>query len=178
MNDFFDCLPKEVSIKNNFIAFKNIILNKSITYMKVRQLFSGFIYVLVHDIRRKYFINTLNDQEPRNVKKLLLENKINEEIEAFKLIKLIRSEALNKGIKLIILITPHEIQLYKKDYDIINERFAIFCKKYEIDFCDPLLQMRNDPQKTKLFIDGLHFSKYGHRFITEFLFNKLQNGYL
>lgn len=178
MNDFFDCLPKEVSMKNTFIALKNIILNKSISYIKLRQLWDGFTYILVHDIRRKYFGNTLDDQEPRNVKKFLLTNKINEEIEAFKLINLIRSEALNKGIKFIILITPHEIQLYKRDYDIINERFASFCSKYDIDFCDPLLKMRNDPQKTKLFIDGLHFSKYGHQFITEFLFNKLQNGYL
>jgi lysophospholipase L1-like esterase len=176
--DFERCVPpKKPSIVNYYIALHNIIVNRSISYMRLRQLIDMFNYQLFHNIRRQYFRNTLNDQPLQDTRNYL-NNRSDNDVCAFTLIKAMKAEALKNNIQFLVLISPLEVQLYKTDFDILDQRIYNFCRENAIDFADPLSEMRLDPKKETLFSDGLHFSKYGHKFIADYLFKQLQNGYL
>jgi lysophospholipase L1-like esterase len=177
MNDYFDALRGEVTTVNRLVAIKNILLNKSMTYMRLRQIFDGLTYWLFHNMRRNYFIESLNDEEPKNIKKYLISHPNDKDVRAFEYLKRINLVIEQNGSKLLIIITPNEIQLFKNNYDLINERLAIFCKTNNIDFYDMLPDMRAYSAKAYLFNDGIHLAKRGHKFVSELLAKELQVRY-
>ena len=78
-------------------------------------------------------------------------------------------------MKLLVILSPNEIQLFKSDYDIINNRVYNYCNKNNIMFYDPLSDFRHLESKAKLFNDGLHLSEKGHQVLADLLTNLLLN---
>jgi hypothetical protein len=89
MNDFNDSLPRKSAINDYYVAFYNYIINRSILVLKTRQLREMISHTIFHDIRRKYFINTLNDNDPKNTMNYLTAKPDDNEVNAFNYLKLI-----------------------------------------------------------------------------------------
>ena len=142
--------------------------------MRLRQIFDGLTYWFFHNARRNYFIESLNDEDPRNAKKYLVSLPEDKDIKAFEYLKRINLAMKENKSTFLIIITPNEVQLFKKNYDLINERLTIFCKSNGIDFYNMLPDMRACSDKAYLFNDGIHLSERGHEFVAEILAKQLQ----
>jgi len=178
MNDFY--LGQEGSktkegpepLSRRLRAAYRVLLDRSALYRRLRQARDGAIYALVHDLRREYFLDTINAAEAQN-KLALLESHPDEDFEAFAGLIGVRDMAAEAGIPLFVVLTPQEAQLYRDDFDGINQRLRAFHERNGIDFYDALETLRASDERTKVIQDGSHFGPLGTRVMAEFLLPKI-----
>ena len=96
------------------------------------------------------------------------------DFESFAVIERMHAEAARRGVPLVVVMTPNEVQLFDPRYDGIGERVARFCAAKGIPHHDPLPVLRAHPDRVELFHDGLHFSPLGHRVMAEWLAPRLE----
>jgi len=174
MNDFYrrntNNKPMNMieTITNNLIALKNMVINQSAFFRRFRQLGQKINFILFHDIRRKYFTDTLNDSEPQAISKLFMQYQLGE-IESFQYIQEMNNIAKTNKIPYKIILTPNEVQLFTNKFDNINNKISLFCKQNEIPFFDMLQPFRLSRKKEYIFNDGLHLSPFGHKLVCEYL---------
>jgi lysophospholipase L1-like esterase len=166
MNDFTESQwsPEselQVGVWLRLQALKNRVVNESALYRRVRQGLLRVGYLAVHDLRRKYFPETLNAAEPLALRERFAAHP-DEEFQAFADISAMRDLAHEAGSGFLVILTPNEVQLFDDAYDAIDERIAAWCARERITFLDllPLLRARAD--RAELFLDGLHLSERGH----------------
>jgi lysophospholipase L1-like esterase len=179
MNDF-DPRTKPPSsttrlIRDRLFVLKEHILTRSALLRRVRQAAQMLAYKLIHDLRRTYFLSTINDEEPREEAELFGRFP-DEEITGFDAVEQIHLEAEKANVPLFVMLSPHEVQLFNENFDIVNRRVRDFCLRKGITFIDPLSAMRACGEKRFLFVDGSHFSVTGHKFIADWLFPQLFPG--
>jgi lysophospholipase L1-like esterase len=162
-------------IRDRLFVLKEQLLTQSALLRRVRQAAQMLAYKLIHDLRRTYFISTLNDEEPREEAELFRRFP-DEEITGFDAVEQIHLEAEKTKVPLFVMLSPHEAQLFDENFDIINRRVRDFCLRKGITFIDPLSAMRAYGEKRFLFVDGSHFSATGHKFIANWLFPQLFPG--
>jgi lysophospholipase L1-like esterase len=178
MNDF--TIPPEAggtapppSLGDRLTAVKNRVLYSSALYRRLNQAVEGLGYLLVHDARRRWFPESLNNAEPSGELAMLAATPDDEKIAAFRLLRRIRDVAQAHGARTMVILMPDELQLFTRRYDGINERVAAFCRRQGIGLYDPLPAMRASPRRADLYLDGVHLTETGHRLVAGLLFDEL-----
>ena len=72
-------------------------------------------------------------------------------------------------VRLLVLLSPDEVQLFTARFDAINARFGAFCGREGIDLFDPLPALRASADRAHLFNDGVHYSRQGHALLARLL---------
>ena len=165
--------PPPPSLLNRLAALKNRIVYKSALYRRLYQAGTGLTFVLFHDLRRNRYPGTLNDDEPRNKSAFLAATPDDGAVAAFRLIREIHRLAGENGARLLVLLSPDEVQLYTDRFDGINARLHSFCRREGIDLFDPLPVLRSAAHRAQLFNDGVHYSRRGHALLAQLLFDDL-----
>lgn len=153
-------------------AVRNRLLYRSALWRRVHQAATGLTFALAHDVRRLRFPETLNDAEPRG-KRAYLATTPDERVEAFAALRQIRDAAQRGGARLLVVLSPDEVQLFDRGYDMIGNRLRGFCAREGIDFLDLLPALRATPDRHTLFNDGVHYSPRGHDRVARILFAEL-----
>lgn len=180
MNDFranasagMGAAPVDQSLAARLRTIKNVALNRSALYRRVRQLSQAFSFLVFHDLRRIYFAETLNATEPRAVSDSFRAHTEDDAFEGFRKLEEIAGIAEQFGLGFLVVLTPNEVQLFTDEFDLINERVRRFCVARDIPFHDPLADMRMAEGKEYLFVDGLHFNERGHRWMASYLLPRI-----
>lgn len=181
MNDFSIPSPGEgmatpaapPTVGQRLVALKNRLLYKSALYLRLQQAGQRAGFLLLHDLRRERFPDSLNDAEPVNKSAFLAANPDDRTVAAFQVLAEIRRTAAAQGARTFLWISPDETQLLTDRFDGINQRVHRFCESEGIDFYDPLPQLRADPDRTALFNDGVHYSEAGHARMARLLLAEL-----
>ena len=129
----------------------------------------------VRPLRRSYFPQSLNDSEPRDILALLRGAKNLDEVDSIPEIHTLLREIKASGARVLLLYSPHETQLYRKDFDDID---AIVEKAFarEADlYIGPLATLRAAGDPARIFRDGLHYDVLGTRWWRRFLRNRSSN---
>jgi GDSL-like Lipase/Acylhydrolase family len=168
--------PAAASWGDRLTALKNRLVYKSVLYLRVQQLLLGTSYLLFHDARRRYFPETLNADEPRGDTAYLEAHPDDRSVPTFTALAAIGTLARRHGARLLVFITPDEVQLFTPRYDLINRRVAAFCRRQGIPTCDPLPVLRADAARRRLFYDGVHYSDFGHALVSRLLLAELDRG--
>jgi hypothetical protein len=157
-----DGFMRGVAVATNWLFAHSSFLRR------LRQWQLGMVYFSTHDLRRRYFPETLNATE-LEAKKAAFESIAGENVGGFSEVEKIAQIAREHRIELLAVLTPNEVQLYREDFDGINTRIRDFCSSKHIEFYDPLPALRAHALKAQVFLDGLHFSPIGHAFIAEWM---------
>ncbi len=165
---------RRIPLRTRLRMGRGLLVDKSALLRRIRQLWGALEYHLVHDLRRTYFVGTLNAGEPNTKKDLLLSVDSILSLEGTDEVVEIHEIASAHGIPLLVMLTPNEVQVFDEDYDVINDRVAAFCEEQGIAFWDPLELMRASPEKDRLFLDGLHLSQSGHELVATQLISELR----
>ncbi|HEV3459564.1 MAG TPA: SGNH/GDSL hydrolase family protein [Thermoanaerobaculia bacterium] len=180
MNDFSISSPHPRAAAGSWgdrlLAAKNRLLYKSALYLRAQQLLLGASYLLLHDARRRYFPQTLNADEPRAQTAYLAAHPGDASLPTFTALGAIGRVARQHGARLLVFITPDEVQLFTPRYDVINRRVADFCRGQGIPVFDPLPVLRAGADRRRLFYDGVHYSDYGHAVVGRLLLAALDRG--
>lgn len=181
MNDF--SIPEAVApggsktappgFLDRLAALKNRLLYRSALYRRVNQAATGLSFHLLHDVRRRRFADSLNADEPRHKSAYLAATPDDGAVAAFREIREIHRLARANGARLLVLLSPDEVQLFTRKYDGINARFHAFCQREGIALFDPLPALRADADPVRLFNDGVHYSAEGHARLAELLYGEL-----
>lgn len=162
------------SLGQRLTALKNRLLYSSALYRRLHQAGAGLAYALFHDLRRRRFPETLNDAEPRTKSELLRATPDDEDVAAFREIRKIRDLARGHGARLLVVLSPDEVQLFTDRFDLVNDRMAAFCRQEGIDLLDPLPVYRASPDRLDLYYDGVHYSPRGHALLAGLVFDELR----
>jgi lysophospholipase L1-like esterase len=165
--------PPPPNLGQRLTALKNRALYSSAFVRRINQLTLGLSYALLHDLRRRHFPETLNATEARADLEYLRATPDDRQVAAFQILRRIRDVAGANGAATLVLISPNELQLFTRGYDLINERILAFCRKNWIDVVDPLADLRSAPDRWKLFLDGVHLTPEGHRRYADLLYREL-----
>lgn len=168
--------PPPPSFGQRLVATKNRYLNRSALWRRIRQGVTRAIYLLLHDVRRTHFPETLNDAEPRDKVAYLQRHANDPAIPAFASILAMRDLAAAQGARFLLLVTPDETQLFTSRYDGIDQRVARFCARYGIACFDALPVLRAAPHRERLYLDGVHLSAAGHDLVGRHLAAQLRSG--
>lgn len=155
-------------------ALKNRLVYKSVVYLRVQQALLGLSYALFHDARRRWFPETLNADEPRAQTAYLAAHPDDAQVPTFAALAAIGRLARERGIPLLVFVSPDEVQLTTDRYDLVNRRVDGFCAKEGIAVFDPLPALRAAPDKADLFYDGVHYSERGHALLARLLSAELR----
>jgi lysophospholipase L1-like esterase len=170
MNDFaMSVVNNKPTFAQRAHATMNLFVYRSALYRKISQMKERILYLAIHDLRRKYFSGTLNRDEPSSKLNYLKTQQFDENIEAFQVIKEIRSAAEDAGAKFWLMISPDEVQLFDSQYDEINARIMKFCLRENLACFDPLNSLRSRKDARLLYNDGVHFSEKGHEVIASLI---------
>jgi len=164
-----------LSLSQRFFILKELIFSKSAFLRRVRQICQMVTHRMFHDFRRTHFINTLNDAEPKERMELFTSHPQDQEIDGFDDVEEMYRLAKEIHINFLVVLTPNEVQLFKEDYDLINERVRTFCEQRNIPFYDPTDSMRSSNAKNNIFCDGLHLSEFGHKFFADWILPIIKN---
>ncbi|HEV8238167.1 MAG TPA: SGNH/GDSL hydrolase family protein [Thermoanaerobaculia bacterium] len=160
-------------------AARNVYLYRSALARRVHQGLTRLTYLLIHDVRRTRFPETLNADEPRGKLAYLAAHPDDATIPAFASLRAIRDAAAAQGARVLLLQTPDETQLYTTRYDAIDARVARFCARERIAYLDALPTLRAAPRHESIFLDGVHLSPRAHDLIGRRLASELvQRGLL
>lgn len=181
MNDFSIAPPPKPgaaaapppSLGQRLVALKNRLLFRSALYRRLYQAGTGLSFALFHDLRRRRFPDTLNDAEPRGQSARLRDTPDDADVAAFREVHAIRDLARGHGARLLVILSPDEVQLFTRRFDVINERMHAFCAREGIDLLDPLPVYRAAPDRLDLFYDGVHYSPRGHALLARLVFAEL-----
>jgi lysophospholipase L1-like esterase len=154
-------------------AVKNRLLYSSALYRRLHQAGTGLAFALFHDLRRRRFPESLNDDEPRGQSAMLRATPDDADVAAFRAILEIRDLVRGHGAHLLVLLSPDEVQLFSDRFDVINRRMAAFCRRERIDLLDPLPVYRASPERLHLYYDGVHYSPRGHALLADLVFDEL-----
>jgi lysophospholipase L1-like esterase len=156
------------------LAAKNRYLNRSALWRRLRQAVTRSAYLLLHDVRRIHFADTLNASEPRDKLAYLNNHPDDASVPAFSSIRAMRAIANSQGARFLLLVTPDETQLFTTRYDEINRRIGRFCTRNAIHCLDVLPILRRAGRPEKLYLDGVHLSPLGHRLVGHHLAERLR----
>lgn len=178
MNDFSIAAtggsrPDPPGLLDRLAALRNLVLSKSALYRRLYQGGTALTFHLFHDLRRRRFPERLNADEPRQKSAYLRSLPDDGAVAAFREIREIDRLARSHGARLLVLLSPDEVQLFTRQYDGINERFRAFCQRAGIDLFDPLPALRAEPDPVRLFNDGVHYSAEGHAALARLLYGEL-----
>ena len=180
MNDFSISSPHprfgDVQWSDRLAALKNRLVYKSALYLRAQQLLLGASYLLFHDARRRYFPRTLNADQPRFQSAYLAAHPDDATLPTFTALAAIGDLARRQGARLLVFITPDEVQLFTPRYDAIDRRVAAFCRRQGIPTFDPLPALRARADRGRLFYDGIHYSDHGHAVVASLLLAALDRG--
>lgn len=165
--------PPPPSVMNRLAALKNRFVYKSALYRRLYQTATRLSFVLFHDLRRNRYSETLNDDEPRNKAVFLASAPDDDAVGAFRMIREIHRLAEENGARLLVVLSPDEVQLFTDRFDVINARFRSFCGREGIALFDPLPALRASPDRARLFNDGVHYSPRGHALLADLLYRDL-----
>lgn len=154
-------------------GLRNKLLFSSNLYRRLYQAVFGLAYRLTHDSRRLHHPEKLNRAEPEARVRYLAERPDVNGIPAFRALAEIADLARLNGATFAVLLTPDEVQLFDPSYDVINERIAQFCAANGLALIDVLPRLRAQPEKHRLFLDGVHLTAEGHRVVAEELAREL-----
>lgn len=154
-------------------AARNRILYASALYRRVHQAATGLGYLVLHNARRRYFPGTLNADEPRADRAYLAARRDDASIPTFAALVGIAELAHRHGARLLVVISPDEVQLFDPSYDLINQRVGDFCRRQGIEVFDPLPALRAAADRAMLFYDGVHYSERGHARLARLLLAEL-----
>jgi lysophospholipase L1-like esterase len=165
LNDFFiesHTQPPAPTLGQRLTAARNAVLNRSALYRRLQQWTLGLSYLALHDVRRTRWPDSLNADEPRSKLAYLADHPNDATVTAFSFIRDIKNDtdAIHGG--LLVLVSPDETQLYCRDWDAIQGRLRSFADREGIPLLDLLPILRADARPTALFLDGVHYSEYGH----------------
>ncbi len=161
------------SVWQRLMALKNRVVYHSALYLRLQQAGQRAAFVLLHDVRRERFPETLNDAEPRNKTEFLAAHPDDRAVAAFRVLSEIRKVAAAHGARTFLWISPDETQLFSGRFDGVNARVRRFCEAEGIAFYDPLPQLRAHPDRIALFNDGVHYSAEGHAVIARLLLPRI-----
>lgn len=164
--------PPPPAFGDRLIALKNRLLYRSALYRRLHQAALGMTYVLFHDLRRR-FPGTLNDAEPRGDLAYLAAHPDDETVPAFRALRRIRDIAGAHGARTFVLVSPDEVQLFTGRFDEIDRRITGFCRRQGIELYDALPDLRQAPERARLYLDGVHLSPRGHARMADLLFREL-----
>ena len=178
MNDFSvpapdGSKPKPPGLLTRLAALKNRLVYKSALYRRLYQAGTGLTFHLLHDVRRRRFPESLNADEPRHKLAYLAATGDDAAVAAFREIREIHRLTWAAGARLLVVLSPDEVQLFTPRYDAINKRFRAFCRRERIGLFDPLPALRADPDPVRLLNDGVHYSPEGHAVIARLLHEEL-----
>ncbi|HEY8021035.1 MAG TPA: SGNH/GDSL hydrolase family protein, partial [Thermoanaerobaculia bacterium] len=161
------------SWSDRLTAVKNRVLFSSALYRRAHQAVTGLGYLLFHDARRRYFAGTLNTDEPRADRDYLAARPDDRAVPTFAALASLADLARRHGARLLVVISPDEVQLFDRRYDLINQRVGTFCHRQGIEVFDALPALRASASRTALFYDGVHYSERGHALMARLLFTEL-----
>ena len=178
MNDFSipavgGAKPEPPGLLTRLAALRNRLVYQSALYRRVHQAGTGLTFHLFHDMRRRRFPERLNADEPRHKSAYLAATPDDGAVAAFREIREIHRLTRESGARLLVVLSPDEVQLFDRRYDGINERFRAFCRREGIGLFDPLPALRADADPVRLFNDGVHYSPEGHALLARLLHEEL-----
>jgi hypothetical protein len=150
-------------------------VSSSALLRRIRQLKDMVVYHSLHDLRRKYFLDSLNDFEPRITLGRLTGVPSMDEIGGVDALLTLIGEISESGAIPLVVLTPNEVQLFTEEFDEINRRIRLLVEATGALFLDPLDAMRQSPDRRHLFCDGLHFSSAGHRFVADWMEGEIRS---
>ena len=180
MNDFEQLsveprsTPPRPGLGARLVAAKNLYLNRSALFRRGRQGILRANYLLLHDLRRRRFPDTLNDDEPHRQLAYLNERPDDAAIPAFASLLAIRDEATAMGARFVLVTTPNEVQLFTRRFDGIDARLRRFCSRNHIPLVETLPLFRSGSRPEAFFLDGLHLTAEGHQRVGTHLTARLE----
>jgi lysophospholipase L1-like esterase len=178
MNDFTIAAaggsrPDPPGLMDRLAGLRNLVLSRSALYRRLHQGGTALTFHLFHGVRRRRFPERLNADEPRQKSAYLQSLPDDGGVAAFREIREIDRLARSHGARLLVVLSPDEVQLFTRRYDGINERFRAFCQRAGIDLFDPLPALRAEPDPVRLYNDGVHYSAEGHAALARLLYTEL-----
>lgn len=168
--------PAAVGLGDRLAALKNRLLYKSRLYLRAQQLVLGANYLLFHDLRRRWFPGSLNADEPEAELAYLRARPDDGQVPTFAALGALGRTARQHGARLLVLVSPHELQLATARYDLINQRVEAFCRRRGIATFDPLPALRTRADRAHLFYDSVHYSDHGHEVMAGLLLDAMVRG--
>jgi lysophospholipase L1-like esterase len=168
--------PSDVSWPDRLAALKNRLLYKSALFLRAQQLVLGGSYLLFHDARRNHFPQSLNTGEPAGEVAKLTAHPDDASLPTLAALAAIAATSRAHQARLLVFISPDEVQLFTERFDLINRRVGAFCRRMGIATFDPLPLLRARADRTRLFNDGVHYSDHGHQVMARLLLDALRSG--
>ncbi len=166
--------PPKPTMAERLTAAKNRVLYASALYRRLHQLVAGISYRLFHDLRRTRYPETLNADEIRADAAYLAANPRDASVPTFDAIARVRSAAEREGARFLLYLSPDEVQLFDRRYDAVTRRLLRFCAAQKISCFDPLPRLRSRDDRSRLFLDGVHYSAYGHEVVARLLAEEIR----
>lgn len=168
-----------LTLGERLLGLKNLLLYRSNLYRRLHQLATASHFRLFHDAKRLEHPERLNRLEPEHKMRYLAEHPDDREVEAFTLLAQLADEVETDGAEFLLLLSPDEVQLFDTRYDEIHHRFEAFCASHGIALLDLLPVLRAEPEKHRLYLDGVHLSPQGHAVAAQALARELgRRGFL
>jgi lysophospholipase L1-like esterase len=172
MNDFGakpwdQPVPIGVGVRLSVLASR--LVNVSALARRTQQVAQMAFFYWVRPLRRSLYAQSLNDSEPRDVLALLRASRDFDEIEAIPEIHTLLREIRADGTPVLLIYSPHETQLFKKDFDDINAAVERALANEADYYIDPLSKLRKSPDVPHIFRDGLHYDRRGHALMAEII---------
>jgi len=172
MNDFgakpWD-QPAPIDVTAVLSNITSRLVNLSALVRRIHQAAHMAFFYWIRPLRRAYYPQSLNDSEPKQTLALLRAARNLDEVDSIPEIHTLLKEIKASGARVLLIYSPHETQLYKKDYDdidgIVERAFAGEADRY----IDPLGTLRSAPNLAVIFRDGLHYDLQGHALIAQTL---------
>jgi lysophospholipase L1-like esterase len=176
MNDFGvkpSNTPVEVSLARKLRALFYLTISESAILRRLYQVVHMIFYFLIHDMRRTYLPRTLFDAEPKAIRALLDDAKRPDTVGGVFQLRELINDVKETGAKLLLFYSPNEVQMFTDQYDSINSFVRRIASGTSTPFVDLTQELRKSPQRRKFFIDGLHYSRQGHKEVAEILNREL-----
>jgi lysophospholipase L1-like esterase len=165
--------PVEVSLRRNLRALFYLSISESAILRRLHQAIHMIVYCLIHDARRRYLPRTLADAEPKAIRALLDGAKRPDAVGGVSQLRELLNDVKGTGAKLLMFYSPNEVQMFTDQYDSINSFVKRIASGTSTPFVDLTQELRKSPRKCKLFNDGLHYSRKGHKEVAEILSREL-----
>lgn len=172
MNDFGvkpSNTPVEVSLGRQLWALFYLSISEWAILRRSHQVIEMVVYSLIHNARRTYLPGTLFDAEPKAIRALLDDAKRPDTVGGVPQLRELINDVKGTGAKLLIFYSPNEVQMFTDQYDSINSFVGRIASGASTPFVDLTQELRKSPQRCKLFRDGLHYSRQGHKEVAEIL---------
>ncbi len=158
--------PRKVGAIQIATALGFKLVQSSAVLRRAYQWANMAYYYQVRPSQRRGKTQPANDAEPRAIA-AQLEAKSIETMEGMRQVHTLLREIRANGAKVMLVYAPNEAQLYDPQWNLINDAVRTSFADEADAYVDLTPTLVAAPDRAGIYVDGLHYERYGHRLITD-----------